>query len=259
MINVVDVWQHYGVRPVLKEISMEIRSGEIVAILGPNGMGKSTLMNVIAGTVSPQRGYVEVDGLRRRASVREELEIRKLMAFVPDQPWLPTQMTGREFVLALSRLYDVPDERRMELTDDLLTLFDLERNADWTIGSYSKGQKHKVALCGALACETPILLLDEAFTAGIDPSGINSLKKMLRHRVDDQGHTVVLTSPVAEVVEGLVDRYAIIRDGELVAFDTLGELRHQTNIQGTLGDVLQQLMFPESIDRFQKFLERYGS
>ena len=76
---------------MLKEIDLEVRSGELVVILGPNGSGKSTLMRVIGGAVEPQEGFVEVDGLRRRGSVESELAIRRRLVFLPDHPWLPTR------------------------------------------------------------------------------------------------------------------------------------------------------------------------
>ena len=89
MIELLDVTQHYGVRPVSAGISLRIERGEVVTILGPNGMGKSTLLGVMAGVLSPQRGTVLIDGLKRRGSEEEELAIRKMTVYLPDQPWLP--------------------------------------------------------------------------------------------------------------------------------------------------------------------------
>src|SRR5690349_2901014 len=100
MIELRDITQHYGVRPVLKNVSLRIERGELVVILGPNGMGKTTLLGVMAGALAPQRGTVQIDGLTRRASAEEELSIRKRSVFLPDQPWLPAAKTGREFLLA---------------------------------------------------------------------------------------------------------------------------------------------------------------
>lgn len=76
MIRAVDVTQHYGVRPILRDVTLEIPDGTRTAVIGPNGMGKTTLLGVLGGVLTPQRGYVEIDGLRRRSSVENELEIR---------------------------------------------------------------------------------------------------------------------------------------------------------------------------------------
>ena len=94
-----------------------------------------------------------------------------MTVYLPDQPWLPAQRTAREFLLAVGRIYDVEDERLMEHVDQLLHLFDLSEQGDSPIRSLSAGQKKKVALCSALVAETPILLLDEPFSGGLDPAG----------------------------------------------------------------------------------------
>src|ERR1035438_6624358 len=101
MINVVDVTQHYGVRPMLRQINLRANEGELLALMGPNGMGKSTLLAVMAGVLTPQRGYVEIDGKRRRSSEENELTIRKQVVYLPDHPWLPRNRTGREFLMAI--------------------------------------------------------------------------------------------------------------------------------------------------------------
>ena len=113
MIELRDVTQHYGVRPVLKRVSLRIEAGELVVLLGPNGMGKTTMLGVMAGVLSPQQGGVWIDGRPRRGSVEDELEIRRKTVYLPDQPWLPANRTGREFLLAVGRLYEVDDERLM--------------------------------------------------------------------------------------------------------------------------------------------------
>src|ERR1700677_1322276 len=107
MIELVNVTQHYGVRPVLKRINLRIERGELVVIVGPNGMGKTTLLGVMGGVLQPQHGHVTIDGHQRRRGVDEELAIRKMAVYLPDQPWLPSQTTGREFLLSVGRLYGV--------------------------------------------------------------------------------------------------------------------------------------------------------
>ncbi|MCP6726047.1 ATP-binding cassette domain-containing protein, partial [Klebsiella pneumoniae] len=85
--------------------------------------------------------------------------------------------------------------------------------ADWPIRSYSNGQQKKVAICGALVSEAAVLMLDEPFSGGLDPAGIMALKRVLRRRVEHDGATVVMTTPVPELVEELADRIALISDG----------------------------------------------
>lgn len=255
MITLVDVTQHYGIRPVLRQINLHINTGELVVVLGPNGMGKSTLLAVMGGTLQPQQGYVEINGLRRRRTPEEELEIRKTVVYLPDHPWLPAQRTGREFLLGVGKLYDIPEDRLMNHVDRLLGLFELKEQADWPIRGYSSGQQKKVALCSALVTETPVLLLDEPFSGGLDPSGLLALKLVLRHMVDRQKATVVLTSPVPELVEEIANRIIVLRRGEIMAFDSLEGLRRSTGCRGSLGQVLERMIYPETARNLEHYFE----
>ena len=94
MICAVDLTHHYGIRPILKHINLEIKTGEVVVVVGPNGMGKSTLLGVLAGVLWPHTGYVEFDGIKRRQSVDGEQTLRRKIVYLPDQAWLPKMHTG---------------------------------------------------------------------------------------------------------------------------------------------------------------------
>lgn len=256
MINVVDVTHHYGVKPVLRRVSLTVNHGEVVALMGPNGMGKSTLMGVMAGTLWPLRGHVEIDGLRRRASEEDELAIRKRVVYLPADPWLPRDRTGRAWMLAVGRLYGIDEERLLDHVDRLLALFDLQKQADVPIKDLSTGQKKKVALCGMLVTEAPILLLDEPFSGGLDPSGILALKRVLQHLAKRDDCTIVMATPVPELVEEFADRVAVIRDGQIAAYDTIDGLRTQMNMPGArLDDVYEQLVSPQTAGNIERYFE----
>lgn len=257
MIRVVDVTHHYGVRPVLKNVSLEIKTGEVVVVVGPNGMGKTTLLGVLAGVLWPYAGHVEIDGVRRRESVDGERELRKRIVYLPDQSWLPKMRTGREFILAVGRLYDIDDLRLFDHADRLLRLFDMTDQGDQPIYSYSAGQQKKISLCSALITEAPYLLLDEPFSGGLDPSGILALKHVLQRLAARDDVTIVMTTPVPELVEEIADRIAIIRDGELAAIDTAEGLRQLTGTTGPLAEVLQRLLSPQTLANIENYFERH--
>ena len=211
-------------------------------------------ISVMAGALSPQAGHVEIDGLRRRRSEEEELEIRRRVVFVPDHAWLPKNRTGRDYLHAVARLYEIDDARLMEHANSLAELFEMREEADRPIDSYSNGQKHKIAICAALIAEPEALLLDEPFSGGLDPSGILALKRVLQHLAAN-GTTIVLSAPVPELLEDLADRIAILRDGRVAAVDTLDGLRKETGCDGPLSEVLQHLVHPETLDNLNRYLQ----
>lgn len=255
MINVVNVWHHYGVRPVLKNISLSIETGQLIAVMGPNGMGKSTLLGVIGGLLSPIKGYVEIDGLKRRNSVEEEIAIRKKTVYLPDTPYLPIFNTGREFVHAVGRLYDVEEERLISHCEQLLKLFDMEQQADSPIRSYSTGQKKKISICSALITESPIMILDEPFSGGLDSSALLALSHVLKRLADRKDITVVMAVPVPELVEPIAHKIAIVAGGEIIAYDTAQGLRQKTGCSGNLSEVLEKLIHPEVFRNIEEYLE----
>jgi len=126
--------------------------------MGPNGVGKSTLLGIVAGLLAPAKGFVEINGLRRRSSESTELQIRKQVAFLSDHPWLPEFMTVREWLLANGQLYDVEQDQLMDHISRLLDLFQLVEKGDSPIRTCSNGQKKKITICGALVTEAPVLI-----------------------------------------------------------------------------------------------------
>jgi ABC-type multidrug transport system ATPase subunit len=254
MIEVVDVTQHYGIRPVLRRINLSIPPRSLAAVIGPNGMGKSTLLAVIAGVLTPQHGYVEIDGLRRKSSIENELAIRRRVVYLPDRPWLPKNRTGREFLLGVGRLYDIPVGRLIDHVERLLQLFELDRLGDSPIRTYSAGQQKKISLSSALVTEANILLLDEPFSGGLDPSGILALKHVLR-RIAEDGGAILMTTPVPELVDELADRLIILRDGQIAVQGTLHDLQRETRCSGGLAEVLERLISPHTLENLDRYFE----
>lgn len=254
MINVVNVWHHYGIKPILRDVSLKVEAGELVAIMGPNGMGKSTLLGLMAGVLWPIKGYVEIDGYKRRNSIEEEIEIRKKVLYLPDNPFLPLYNTGREYLLAVGRLYEVEEERLLEHVEQLLTLFDLKENADSPIRSCSTGQRKKIGICAALVSEVPILILDEPFSGGLDSSALTALSHVLKNLADRKDVTVVMAVPVPELVESLAHKIAIIAHGKILAYDTSDGLRKIAGCKGDLSEVLEKLIHPEVFENIKTYL-----
>ena len=247
MIQVHELTHHYGLRPVLSDVNLQVETGELVVLLGPNGSGKTTLLGCVAGTTWPARGYVEFDGVRRREAVETERKLRQRIVYLPDDTWLSKLHTGREFLLAVGRLYDIDDFRLFDHADRLLNLFHLEDKGDSAIASYSTGQRKKIALASALITEAPYLLVDEHFSGGLDPAGIFALKTVLKRLAKEENVTVVMTTPVPELVEELAHRVGIIREGRLIAYASPAEIRQQAG-GATFDEALQRLLYPATTD-----------
>jgi ABC-type multidrug transport system ATPase subunit len=256
MIHLVDVVQHYGVRPVLRGIDLQIPDGQLAAIVGPNGMGKSTLLRVMAGILQPQRGYVEVDGMRRNSSAENELAIRKRVFFLSDHPWLPKNSTGREFLAAVGRIYEIDDQRLLDHIDRLLVLFDLVAEGDWPIASYSNGQQKKIALASALVTESSVLLLDEPFAGGLDPAGILALERVLQRLAGSNDRTVVFTTPVAGLMEEVAQRILVLREGKILVDDSPQGLRQCAGEHASLAAALEHLIHPTTVEHIEQYFTK---
>jgi ABC-2 type transport system ATP-binding protein len=245
---------HYGARPVLRDVSLRVEQGEVVALMGPNGMGKSTLLGVAAGIQWPLEGHVEIDGIRRRSSEEAELAIRQRVAYLPAEPWLPLSGTGRDWMLSVGRLYGVADRRLLPHVERLLDLFDLLDRADSAIAACSTGQRKKIALCCALVTEAPILMLDEPFAGGLDPSGILAFKRILQRHATQRDRTILLATPVPELVDEVADRVALIVGGQIIAYETPAELKRRTS-SPTLAEAYERLASPSTLEKIDRYFE----
>ena len=256
MIKVADVSHHYGVRPVLSHINLDVPAGELVVVMGPNGVGKSTLLGIIAGLLAPAKGYVEINGLRRRSSEATELEIRKQVVFLSDHPWLPEFMTVREWLLANGQLYDVNHDQLLDHIGRLLELFQLADKGDAPIRTCSNGQKKKAAICGALVTEAHVLVLDEPFTGGLDSSAILALRRLLKHLAARGDATVVMASQVPEIVEELAGKIAILSGTRVIAFETMEGLRNLTGCRGGLPEIFEKIVNPQTLQQIESYFNR---
>jgi ABC-type multidrug transport system ATPase subunit len=254
MLRAINLTHYYSTKPVLRDINLTVPDGQCVALLGPNGIGKTTLLNIFGGVLSPTFGRVEVNGLRRRGTIDDELSIRRECVFLPDDCWLPPDRAGADWLLAVGRVYGVPDERLFARCQSLIDVFNLDEVSHYCLGSCSTGQKKKWAICSALLTDAKILLLDEPFSGGLDPAGILALQRILRHAVRSEGRTIVFTTPVPEIVEGTADRLLVIEKGTIPADEMVADLSaHSGN--GSVTGLLQKMFFETTLNRLESYFE----
>ena len=229
----------------LKEVSLEVKQGEILAMLGPNGAGKTTLISIICGIVTPSSGTVMVDGFD---IIKDYRETRSRIGMVPQELSLESFETVFDTVSYSRGLYGKspkPDHIEKILKD--LSLWDKK---DQRLRQLSGGMKRRVLIAKALSHEPKILFLDEP-TAGVDVE----LRKEMWEVVDTlrkTGVTIILTTHYIEEAEAIADRVGVINQGEIILVEEKKKLLKKMG-QKTLTIELQ-----ESINEIPKSLEKYN-
>jgi ABC-2 type transport system ATP-binding protein len=166
-------------------------------------------------------------------------------------------MTTREWLLAVGQLYDIEPERLMDHTNRLLDLFQLTDKGDAPIRTCSNGQKKKIAICGTLVTEASVLVLDEPFTGGLDSAAILALRRVLKHLAERGNMTVLMASQVPELVEQLANRILVLSGTRIAAYDTLDGLRARTGCAGSLPEVFEKLVHPETLEHIEQYFSRF--
>ncbi|MBP7147008.1 MAG: ABC transporter ATP-binding protein [Acidobacteria bacterium] len=211
--------QHFWQRPStsLHGLDLEVRRGEILGLLGPNGAGKTTTIKLALGLIFPERGEVRLNG--RPAS---DPAARRGVGYLPENPYFPDDLTGRELVEFAGRLHGMPSAAARRRAGELLALTGIASVADRKLRRYSKGMVQRAGMARALVAEPDFVILDEPMS-GLDPVGRREFRDLildLRRR----GATILFSSHVLSDAEMLCDRVAILDAGRLLALRELGTL-----------------------------------
>ena len=207
--------KRFGSITAVHDLSLEIGRGEIVALLGPNGSGKTTTLKAAAGLLTPTEGSVFVDEPLRPAT---DPRARRAISYLPQRVSFPESLSGREVVEFYARLRGIAPER----IDTVLRFASLNGASNRAVGTYSGGMSQRLGLAVAALPEPAVLLLDEP-TAALDPDGLCAFYG-LAVKIRNEGRTVVFTSHHLGDVEQLADRFGILVGGKLVALMTAREL-----------------------------------
>ncbi len=200
----------FGLKPVLRGIDLTLHRGERMALMGANGVGKTTLLRILAGLTRPTGGSVTIGGFD---VVQDAQQVRRLVGFVAHQPYLYDELTAMENLLFFARMYGVKQAR--ERASLLLQRVGLEKRAKERVGVLSRGQVQRLSLARALLHSPQLLLLDEPETS-LDQEG-NQLLVALLEEHTAQGGTTMFTTHQAERALALSDRIIILSSGRLVS------------------------------------------
>jgi len=215
--------KRFGYVDAVDGVDLTVCRGEVFGLLGPNGAGKTTTVNMCTGLLRPTSGTVLIGGMDVGSAARE---VKRLIGYVPDEPYLYDKLTGREFVTFMGELYGIRGDLAGRV-QELLGYFGLLDAADDLIGGYSHGMKQKTGLCGMLVHDPVLLFLDEP-TVGLDPKSARLLKDTLRS-LANQGRAVVLCTHILEIAEAICDRVAILDRGHVIAQGSLDQLRQKAH------------------------------
>ena len=204
----------------LNNLNLDVKEGEIFGLLGPNGAGKTTFINILAGTVVKTSGEVNVWGFDLDKNPRQ---VRASIGIVPQEVNLDPFFSPRKLLELQGGLYGVKKKDR--ITDTILKLVSLEKQADSYARSLSGGMKRRLLMAKALVHQPPIVFLDEP-TAGVDVELRKNLWENVR-LLNSQGVTIILTTHYLEEAEQMCNRIAILNKGNMVALDSTKNLLSQ--------------------------------
>ncbi len=226
----------FGEREVVARIDLEVRAGEVFGLLGPNGAGKTTTLRMLCGLLEPDAGRAIVAG---HDVATDPLAAKRAIGHVPDGAPLYAQLSPRQHLALVGRLFGLDEDAIAAGTQRLLGGFDLLDRADDPVASFSRGMRQKTALACALLPRPALLVLDEPLT-GLDAPSTATVKEVLRAWAD-RGGAVIYTSHLLDVVERVCDRMAVLDQGRIVAEGALDDLRARAGRDGTLEQVFAAL------------------
>jgi ABC-2 type transport system ATP-binding protein len=211
-------------------LDLRVERGRFYGFLGPNGAGKSTTIKMLTGLLAPTSGNITILG-EDVSDAAKAREVKRHIGVVPENLALFDNLTAREYLTFIGRMYLLPPNIVRERSQELLAMMNLENEEKKLTLEYSHGMKKKLALAGALIPNPDLLFLDEPFE-GVDAVASRVLRDILK-RVVERGATVFLTSHVLEIVEKLCTEVGVIAKGRLVYQGSMAQVRES----GTLEDV----------------------
>jgi len=221
-LQFIDAGKTYGGKVVLDDVSLTIEQSSVVALVGHNGAGKTTMMKLLLGLIRPSRGQVKVLGADPAGP--DGVESRRHLGFLPETISFQGAMTGLDAMNFYARLKRVDLKQNMELLDRV----GLADAARMRIKTYSKGMRQRLGLAQAMLGEPKVLLLDEP-TTGLDPQLRRRFYDTLS-KLKNDGATILLSSHALSELETRIEKVAIMKNGRLIANGSLHDLRNKANI-----------------------------
>jgi ABC-2 type transport system ATP-binding protein len=242
MLELKHVSKSFSAFPVVKDVSFTVKPGEVLGYLGANGAGKSTTIKMLAGLLVPSKGEILFKGRNIRSGLHA---FKSRLGYVPEQSEIYPHLSASDYLHMVGRLRGIGEGALQGRVRAFLRIFDLEQEMDGPIASFSKGMRQKVLLTSALLHDPEILLLDEPLS-GLDVTAGLVVRDLIR-RLAAAGKIVIYSSHVLEVTEKVCTKVIILHKGEVVADDSVENLRRLMCLP-SLADIFSQLVLKEDTD-----------
>ncbi len=244
MIEAVDLTKKFGDFTAVKDVSVHVPEGEVLAFLGPNGAGKTTTVRMLGSILRPTSGYARIAGYD---TIKEAKSVRQVIGLLTEFPGLYQRMKGLDYLHFFGELQGMPADIIRSRSEELLTRFELWAAHDRQVGTYSKGMKQKLTLVRAMLHDPQVLFLDEP-TSAMDPQSA----KLVRDSILDLGRekrTIVICTHNLAEAELLADRIVIVRHGQIIAQGTPSELKRQL-----MGDPMMEIKLARPLNGLVGYL-----
>ncbi|MDD5050142.1 MAG: ATP-binding cassette domain-containing protein [Candidatus Pacebacteria bacterium] len=225
MIEVKNLVKKFGNFTAVKNVSFEVKKGEIFAFLGPNGAGKSTTIKMLTTLLHPTEGTIRIDG---NNPVTQANQVRHAFGIVFQDPSLDDELTAWENMEFHGVLYGMPKKLRRQRIDELMAFVELTDRKDSLVKQFSGGMKRRLEIARGLIHHPKIIFLDEP-TLGLDPQTRNHMWTYLQELNKSEGVTIFFTTHYMEEAAKVAQRIAIIDHGTIVASGTADSLKEQTS------------------------------
>ena len=206
--------RHFGRRQVIRDLSLELRRGEVLGLLGHNGAGKSTTLQLLTGTLLPDAGQIEICGFNLANQAKQA---KSRIGFLPENPPLYREMRVDDYFVFAAKLRQIPSAQIATSLPETKRRCGLHDFGEKIIGTLSKGYQQRVGIAQALIHQPEVIILDEP-TVGLDPSQIRDIRALIRELGD--AHSVILSTHLLSEVESICDRVEILHHGRLIYGDS---------------------------------------
>lgn len=234
MIEVKNVTKKYGDFYAVRNISFEVKEGEVVGFLGRNGAGKSTTMNMITGFIEPTSGQIIVGGYDID---KKPGKVKAQIGYMPEGTPLYSDLTVKEFVSYMADLKMIPRKDKKAAVEKAIKSTGLEKVQNNLTKILSRGYKQRVSMAGAIVGDPKILILDEP-TVGLDPKQVIEIRQLIKSFGKE--HTVILSSHILSEISQICEKVIIIDKGEIVAIDTPENLEKKSTKGQTISVIVEE-------------------